>query len=210
MPRAFVVSDLFRRSTMAKGAYLIRDDERCVLGEGAEYAVLEAAVAAGACCVCRSGMFMSTQRCAAIPGGFIYQMASRYSPRNLPERSWVVGVRAVRHVIHLLEFAQPTRLLPAEDAVPGAAALQSEWHEFAASPVLERIGASVGAMLAVKNRQNGELGPLEPVQFPVEMETRSRNIDGFDKYWFWSMSDVEVQDKEGSWILSPNGQLTPC
>ena len=105
------VSEIFQAFTLGTGCYIIRNDEDCGLPDAAA-TILDAVIAAGACSVVHSGMYdairSERRRC---PGGCIYEMVGEYGFGGLPERSWVIGARPLRHIMRLLDLSQPRRRL---------------------------------------------------------------------------------------------------
>jgi hypothetical protein len=218
-------SGILRRSSLGDGCYLVRNDEASVPPH-ADVEVYRAVVASGACAVRHSGMFQSTHEATALPGGYMYEMIGRHGFRALPERSWVFGPRAVRHILRLLDVPQPTRLLATEESAPEPAELADEWAAFAASDQLERIGASLGALASVTRRrlQDERLtSDTEPIKLPTpystdnppsdETDSRSAGYAShmfdprFSDAFFWRAETTYVYDSTGSWILSPDGTL---
>ena len=221
-------SGIFRRSNLGTGCYIIRDDDGCDLPD-AETVIHAAVVAGGAATVSHSGMFQSTQRATALPGGFMYEMVGKYGFGGLPERAWVFGPTALRHILRLIDVAQPSRLLASEESIPDLRQLTDEWTAFAATDRLTRVSASLGALAAVagRNLSNERLTPqAEPISLPTPWSTANPppddNKSGAGTYsqsmfdprisdsFFWKAETTSVHDSAGSWILAADGSLTPA
>jgi hypothetical protein len=139
---SMTVSEIFRRSTLGTGCYVIRDDEDCGIPDAAT-TIWDAVIAAGACSVGHSGMYEAIERATALPGGYIYEMVAKYGFGGLPERSWVLGARSLRHIMRLLDLSQPHRRLSGETSIPCLSELTDEWNEFAHRDRLSRVEASL-------------------------------------------------------------------
>lgn len=222
MTTAVPVSRIFRRSALGPGSYLIRNDAKCIIPYVAAETILDAAIEQGACLVHHSGMFDKTEQATALPGGYIYEIISKYSRRGLPERCWVIGTRAVRQVMRLLDFSAPAQPLPEEAHVPTDVELVAEWDEFANLDRLARIGASLGALDAMKQSGSGrdrnlKNGYYEPISLPIEpsmAKAQSRtNYNRFDPRTpdgpFWTMYTTTVADVLGTCELKSSGELEP-
>lgn len=219
---AVPISRIFRRSTLGPGTYLVRDDEKCIIPYDAAETILDTAIEHGACLVRHSGMFDKTEQATALPGGYLYEVVSKFSRRGLPERCWVIGTRAVRHVLRLLDFSGPLQPLPEEEHVPADAELVAEWDEFASRDRLARIGASLGALNAMTQSardcdRNLKNGYYEPITLPIEPSTakpqpRTRH-NTFDPRTpdgpFWTMYTTIVADAYGTYELKSSGELEP-
>lgn len=222
MTSAVPVSRIFRRSTLGPGTYLVRNDEKCTIPYDAAETILDAAIEHGACLVRHSGMFDKTEQATALPGGYIYEIVSKYSRRGLPQRCWVIGTRAVRHIMRLLDFRAPLKPLPGELHVPTDAELVAEWADFANRDRLARIGASLGAldvmMQSARDRdRNLNNGYYEPITLPIESSTakpqpRTHSMR-FDPHTpdgpFWTMYTTTVADAFGTYDLKSSGELVP-
>lgn len=219
MTVAVPITKLFKRSTLGLGSYVIREDEKCAIPYEAPQTILDAVITNGACVVRHSGMFDKTEQATALPGGYIYEVVSKYSSRGLPERTWVIGTTAVRHIMRLLDFSAPVKLLPGESHVPADAELISEWDEFASREQLSRIGASLGALHTFKEARYARdkdlhNGLYEPVTLPVGQTAESqpsRPGSMFDPRRadsaFWTMYSTRVRTASGTYELHSDGKL---
>jgi hypothetical protein len=221
MPATVPVSAIFRRSTLGPGSNIIRDDEGCAIPYVAAETILDAVITEGACAVRHGGMFDKTEQATALPGGYIYEIVSKYSSRGLPERSWVIGIRAIRHIMRLLDFIAPVKPLSGESQVPTDAELIAEWDEFANRERLARIGASLGALDSMKESGSGrernlDNGHYEPITLPIGQSTANPpsgpNSNVFDPRiadgMYWTMYQTTVEDAYGRYKLECNGKLT--
>ncbi len=216
------LSEIFRRSTLGTGWYVIREDDDCPLPD-APTAILAAVIAAGACSVGHSGMYEPITRATALPGGCMYQMLSEYGFGGLPERSWLFGASAVRHVLHLLDIGQARRLLSGETSMPTVSQLAKEWDEVTHSDRLTRVGASLGALRWMNYpylpgaRASDRDGHFEPITLPIQW-SQADAPPGVNPYlvdplirdgFFWTAEQTYVRDSTGSYRLTPDGNLTP-
>jgi hypothetical protein len=221
------VSALFRRSNLGVGWYVIREDINCELPDPVT-AVYAAVISAGACSVSHGGMFQSTRCATALPGGCIYEKISGYGFGGLPDRTWIHGARALRHVMRLLDFEQPRKRLSgeAEASIPPISELVTEWDDFAHQDRLTRIGKSLGILRGMLMR--ADLGdPLaasnfEPIVLPAAWsveepppgvapsDTVSCMFDPRIKdSWFWVNEWTSVRYSTGNSRLTPDGELKP-
>jgi hypothetical protein len=174
------IAEIVRRSTLGTGCYVIRDEDIAAR-------ILDAVVRAGACAVGHDAMYDRIERGTALPGGFIYEVVLTYGFGGLPQRSWVVGARPLRHIMRLLGWTQPRHRLSGEETIPSLSELVGEWEEFAHLDLNTRIQASLAAMdrmgcWYVRIDEDG--------QHRIGKNTVIR--DGTGRYW-----------------LSPQGDLTP-
>lgn len=216
------LSEIFRRSTLGTGWYVIREDDDCPLPD-APTAILAALITAGACSVGHSGMYEPITRATALPQGCMYQMLSEYGFGGLPERSWLFGARAVRHALYLLDIGQPRRLLSGETSIPTVSQLAKEWDEFTDCDRLIRVGASLGALRWMNYRYLPGAQPsdrdsqFEPITLPIQ-RSQADPPPGVDPFlvdplirdgFFWVAEQTFVRDSAGSYRLTPDGNLTP-
>jgi hypothetical protein len=207
-------SDIFRRSSLGTGWYVIREDEGCPLFY-APTAILDAVIAAGACSVGHSGMYEPTTRATALPQGCMYEKLSSYGFLGLQEGSWLFGATAIRHVLRLLDIGQPRRLLSGETSIPTVSQLTKEWHEFTHCDRLIRVGASLGALRWMNYDRHGH---FEPITLPIQWSEADRP-PGVEPRWidplirdsfFWVAEQTYVSDSTGNYHLTPDGNLTPA
>lgn len=208
------LSDIFRRSGLGTGWYVIREDEECPLPDGPT-TILDAVITAGACSVRHSGMYQATTQATALPQGCIYEKISKYGFAGLPEGSWLFGARAARHVLRLLDIGQPQRLLSGETSIPTVSQLAKEWDEFAHRARLVRVGESLGALRWMNYDREGRFEPVElPVQWSQADVPPGVKPGFFDPLFrdsfFWVGESTFVSDATGSYHLTPDGGLTPA
>lgn len=209
------LSEVFHRSDLGTGWYVIREDDNCLLPD-MPTAVLSAVIAAGACAVGHSGLYEPVTRATALPGGCMYQMLVEYGFGGLPERSWLFGARAVRHVLRLLDLEQPRRRLSGEVDIPTIDELSREWEGFAQQDRLAKIGASLGALAWMDydnlpgSRKSEPHGHFEPITMPIPPGIGGSSFDPrFRDDWFWRNELTTVRDSTGKYMLTPDGNLTP-
>lgn len=174
------ISEIVRRSTLGTGCYVIRDDDVAAR-------ILDAVVRAGACAVGHSAMYDRIERGTALPGGFIYEVVATYAFGGLPQRSWVVGARPLRHIMRLLGPSQPRHRLSGEETIPTLSELVNEWEEFARRDLNTRIQVSLAAM--------------------ASMGCDYVSIDDDGQYRIGR--NTVVRDATGRYSLSPDGDLSP-
>ena len=174
------IAEIVRRSTLGTGCYVIRDEDIAAR-------ILDAVVQAGACAVGHDAMYDLVVRGTALPGGFIYEVVATYGFGGLPERSWVVGARPLRHIMRVLGWTQPRHRLSGEEAIPTLSELVDEWEEFASRDLNTRIQASLAAL----HRMGcGYVSIEDDGQYRIRKNT-------------------VVRDATGRYSLSPEGELTP-
>jgi len=132
----------------------------------------------------------------------------------------VIGTRAIRHIMRLLDYSATVKPLPGESQVPTDAELIAEWDEFANQDRIARIGASLGALDAMKQSGTGRdrnlnNGHYEPITLPIGRATANPpsrpNYNVFDPRKadgpFWTMYTTIVGDAYGTYELKSNGKL---
>ncbi|MGK5679750.1 hypothetical protein [Actinoplanes sp. URMC 104] len=128
-------------------------------------------------------------RAAAVPGGGVHRVVLGYGFGGMPEKLWVIGPRALRHVLRLLEVDQPPQRLPGEDGdIPTLDQLAAEWDRFARLPVEAQVGASV-PWLSLTGRANlEEVRSAPPLTFPVPAPPPGarRELGPRVRGWFWT------------------------
>jgi len=174
------IAEIVRRSTLGTGCYVIRDEDIAAR-------ILDAVVRAGACAVGHDAMYDRIERGTALPGGFIYEVVLNYGFGGLPQRSWVVGARPLRHIMRLLGYAQPPHRLSGEATIPTLSEIADEWEAFARRDLVSRIQASLAAL----HRMGcGYVSIEDDGQYRIRKNT-------------------VVRDVTGRYSLSPEGDLTP-
>ncbi|MFI7336074.1 hypothetical protein [Micromonospora aurantiaca (nom. illeg.)] len=206
-------TQVFGRSTMGPGVYRLRETAQL------DADTLEAAlVGAGAWTSQRNSLYEPLVRAAALPGGASFRVVRRYGFFALPEGLWVIGPRALRHVLRLLNMDPPKRRLSGEaEEAPSEEYIEAEWSQFAAKPYLQLIGATLPWLRLQGSRDLERVRHASPVSFPVTATKSQPPADlqhGSDPYWefdprvrdgsFW-VGAVEAAGPSGHLLLSPDG-----
>lgn len=193
---------IFRRSTLGAGVYRLHETDP-LDAESLEQGL----IAAGACTVERASLYEPMVRAAALPGGATFRMVDRYGLQPLPAGTWVIGPRALRQVLRLLKLGQPRRRLSGEtDEIPSVDDLEAEWSRYVATPIEDRVGATL-PWLRLTGAQNLEqVRSASPVRFPVT--ATAADAASFDPSvrdgWFY-MGVVQAKCREGLLRVSPDG-----
>lgn len=109
-----------------------------------------------------------------------------YAFGGLPQRSWVIGARPLRHIMRLLGLTQPRHRLSGEETIPTSSELVGEWQEFASRDLNTRIQAS---LVALDRMGCGYVSIDDDGQYRIRNNT-------------------VVRDVTGRYSLSPEGDLT--
>ncbi len=226
MTEPVTVANLFKRSQLGPGCYIVRNDCDSALPD-ADKRIVRELIRAGVCAVSHWGLYEPVRRVTALPGGCFFEMVRRYAFMDLPERSWVLGPRPLRHILRLLGIRQPRNRLSGEVSVPPIDELADEWDSYTSLDRLSRIGASLGSLSAVMARELGAPPPSfwNPIELPVKwsIENPPAGISPSDAAaeplymfdpriadaWFWRNEVTAVEDSTGMWLLRPDGELTP-
>nr|CRL68250.1 hypothetical protein CPGR_00800 [Mycolicibacterium malmesburyense] len=101
MTEPLTLGSVFKRSQLGPGCYIVRNDSDSAL-QDADKRIVSELILTGACAVSHWGMHQPVRRVTALPGGCFFEMVRRYAFMDLPERSWVLGPRPLRHILRLL------------------------------------------------------------------------------------------------------------
>ncbi|WP_349876178.1 hypothetical protein ABIH81_18735 [Micromonospora sp. HUAS YX12] len=206
-------TQVFGRSTMGPGVYRLRETDQ-LDADRLEVAL----VAAGAWTSQRNSLYEPLVRAAALPGGASFRVVRRYGFFGLPEGLWVIGPRALRHVLRLLNTDPPKRRLSGEtEEIASQEYIEAEWSQFTARPHVDLIGATLPWLRLQGSRNLERVRHVSPVSFPVtasksqppadlkhesdpDWEFDPRVRDG----WFW-VGAVEAAGPSGRLHVSPDG-----
>lgn len=217
-PSQMKVSDLFRRSDLGKGWYVIREDGYY---PDLPWTLVDALISSGACAIQHSGMFESTTMAIGLPGGYRYQVISTYGFGGLQEGMWLFGPTAIRQVFRFLGYEQPKRKLSGETTIPAESDLKASWEEFTSQPRLEKVGRSLGALVWMRmpwlpDGRRSKPDRFESIALPMQWSGSNPPPGRFhlmnpqcSDSMFWTAESTTVHDATGTYTLRADGQLIP-
>lgn len=156
-------TQVFRKSSIGPDVYVLHETDQLDADK-----LEKVLLAAGAWISQRGSLYDATLRAAAVPGGAVFRVIHGYGIPGLPEKLWVIGPWALRHVLRLMDIDPPKRRLSTEaDEIPTAEQLEAEWLQFSATPAEKQIGASLPWLRLTGSKDLDQVRSASPVTFPV-------------------------------------------
>jgi hypothetical protein len=158
---------VFRRSRYGRDVYCLHETED-LDGDCVEVTVVEG----GGAVISSARMLMPRDCAAALPGGAMYRLTDSCGFFGCQEGTWIIGVRALRHVLRLLDIVGPGRRLHGEQIVPGEQELAREWAVFTQQS-RETLVASAIDWLHLGPGGNDVVRAQPPFRFPADADKRN-------------------------------------